>query len=161
MEQSVKSLEILSLANDELSEQLNELEDKFQIQFNDNIRINSENTSLKKEKQNLNKQIGTLESNHKEALKLSYEHAQDTEQYFAKQIDAWKIQAENSQSILVVKEKEWKKSIQKNIHQISNLKKTIDDNKKTLQHNTAQANKIESSLNDLLIAQKIKRSKIY
>jgi len=176
-EQSLKNVDVLSLANDELTEKLNEFEDKFQIQFNEITRINSENTALKKELQKLNKQIGTLETNHKEALKLSYERAQDTEQNFAKQIDAWKIQAEKSQGTLVVKEKEWKKlnhknlnkinelykelndseeSNQNNIYQINNLTKTVDDNKKVLQHHTEQANKIEGSFNDLLIAKDLK-----
>jgi chromosome segregation ATPase len=172
-EQSVKSMEVLSQANDKLTEQISELEDKFHIQFNDNTRINSENTSLKKEQQKLNKQINNLEENHKEALKLSYERAQDTESNFAKQIDAWKIQADKSQVSLVNKEKEWKKinhenlkkidklykelndteeSNQKNIYQINNLTKTINDNKKALQHHSEQTKKIESSFNDLLIA---------
>ena len=172
-EQSLKNVDVLSLANDELTDQLNDLEDKFQIQFNDNTSIKAENTALKKELQKLNKQIGSLETNHKEALNLSYERAQDTEQNFVKQIDAWKIQAEKSQSTLVVKEKEWNKhnhknlnkinelykglndseeSNQNNIYQINNLMKTVDDNKIALQHHTEQANKSENSLNDLLIA---------
>ena len=68
---------------------------------------------------------------------------------------------------MVIKEKEWKKlnhgnlnkidklykelndseeSNQKDIYQINNLTKTVDDNKKALQHHTGQTNKIESSL---------------
>ena len=93
----------------------------FQIQLNDNTRINSENTALKKELQKLNRQIGTLETNHKEALKLSYDElAQDTENNFAKQIDAWKIQSDKSQGSLVAKEKEWKKSIMKTLIKLIN-----------------------------------------
>ena len=72
-EQSIKSLESLSLAKDELAEQLNELLDEHQIKINDITRIDSENVSLKKEQQKLNKQINLLETNHKEALMLSYE----------------------------------------------------------------------------------------
>lgn len=170
-EQSLKNVDALSLANNELADKFNELEDKFQIQLNDNTRINSENTALKKEIQKLNRQIGTLETNHKEALKLSYERAQDTENNFAKQIDAWKIQSDKSQGSLVVKEKEWKKinhenlnkidklykqindseeSNQKNIYQISNLTKTITDNKKAIQHHTEQTKKTENDFNYLL-----------
>lgn len=172
-DQSIKSLETLSLAKDELAEQLSELQDIDQMQINEIIKINSENASLKKEQQKLNKQINLLEINHKEALKLSYGRAQNTEQNFAKQIDAWKIQAEKSQCTLVDKETEWKKiyqenlkkieklykqlndseeSNQKNIYKINNLTKTIDDDKKIIQHQNEQTKTIESNFNDSLVA---------
>lgn len=172
-DQSIKSLDTLSLAKDELAEQLSEFQDEQQIQINEITKINLENISLKKEQQKLNKQINSLETNHKEALKLSYERAEETEQNFAKQIDAWKIQAEKSQSTLLIKEKEWKisnqenlkkieklykqlnnsdESNQKNIHKINNLTKAVEDNKKIIKFHNEQTKTIENNFNDSLAA---------
>ena len=50
-------MDTLSLAKDNLAEQLSELQDEHQIQVNEITKINSENTSLKKEQQKLNKLI--------------------------------------------------------------------------------------------------------
>jgi len=127
----------------------------------------TQNESLKKENHKLNQQIISMEKNHKEALNLSYDRAQETEQNYAKQIDSWKIQADKSQNSLLTKEKEWKKNnndslkkieelykqisisdetIQKKNSDIERLTVTADDKQKSIKHFTQQVEITKSSL---------------
>ncbi|MCW8928788.1 MAG: DNA-binding protein [Gammaproteobacteria bacterium] len=162
-----KTLENISQANDELTVKLNVLNEKYQIQLQDNAKIMTHNESLKKENYKLNQQIISMEKNNKEALKLSYDRAQETEQNYAKQIDSWKIQADKSQNLLLTKEKEWKKNnndslkkieelykqisisdetIQKKNTDIERLTVTADDKQKSIKHFTHQIEITKSSL---------------
>ncbi len=171
-EQSSKHLESISLAKYELNNQLEKLNENYQIQQHDFARLDSENSALKKEQLKLIEQINTQDKNHKEALNLSYERAQETEREFAKQIDALKIQADKTQVTLTVKEKEWKTVNQKNLkkidelhkqlkdsedfnqksfHEINQLVLAVDENKKIIHDQNQQKKQIESDFSDLIV----------
>ena len=120
---------------------MNELKEKYQIQLHDHTKLVAESQALKKENHKLNQQIKSLETKHEEALKLSYERAQDTEQNFAKQIDSWKTQAEKSQIALSTKEKEWEqnhkenlKKLEKLYQQLSALEEMVQNKNREIQH---------------------------
>lgn len=171
-EQSSKNLESISLDKYELNNQLEKLNEDYQIQQHDIARLDSENSALKKEQLKLIEQINTQDKNHKEALNLSHEHAQETERDFAKQIDALKIKADKAQVTLTVKEKEWKtvnqeklKKIdklhkqlkdsedfnQKSLHEINQLVLAVDESKQIIHDQNQQKKQIESDFSDLIV----------
>jgi len=145
-EQLRKQSDQMLIKIDELTAQFNELDDNYQIQLHENTRLLSENATFKKEQQRQNKQLKELEFNHKDALKLAYERAQETEENFAKQIDSWKKQAEKTQSSIISKEKEFSKVNKSNLNKIEKLYKTLNESEEANQKNLYQIDNLKHTV---------------
>lgn len=144
----LKTIENISQDKDRLTVKFNELNAKYQIQQHDRTKVIAENEALKKEIHKLNQQIIVMDKNHKEALKLSYDRAQDTEQNFAKQIDSWKIQAEKSQNTLLNKEQEWKQSSDNSLKKIDEIHQQVNASDEVIQKKNIELDRLTITVDD-------------